>query len=90
MDLPDIDSEAYDIKSWAVEPGDAVAFNFKTIHGANANATNTVNRTVSFRLVGDDARYFERAGRTSPNFPDINQQSSKRLREDWFPVIWRT
>ncbi len=90
IDLPDIDNGGYDIETWAMQPGDAVAFNFKTIHGAIANTGDTVNRTVSFRLVGDDVRYFERPGRTSPNFPDINQKSGERLREDWFPVVWST
>ena len=89
MDLPDIDDDGYDIKTWAMEPGDAVAFNFKTIHGAKANTGHAVSRTVSFRLVGDDVRFFQRSGRTSPNFPDIEQQNGDRLREDWFPVIWR-
>ena len=69
-------------------PGDAVAFNFKTIHGAKANNSDIVNRTLSFRLVGDDVRYFQRSGRTSPNFPDISQDDGDRLREDWFPLIW--
>jgi len=90
MDLPDIDNGGYDIKTWAVDPGDAIAFNFKTIHGAKANIGQAVNRTVSFRLVGDDVRYFQRPGRTSPNFPDIKQKNGDRLREDWFPVIWPT
>lgn len=88
MDLPDIDSGDYDIKTWAVSPGDAIAFNFKTIHGARANSGHTVNRTLSFRLVGDDMRYLERPGRTSPDFPNIGQQDGEKLREDWFPVIW--
>ncbi len=89
MDLPDIDNGNFDIKGWSMEPGDVVAFNFKTIHGANANVGNTANRTLSFRVVGDDAHFIQRPGRTSPNFPDINQNNGERLREDWFPVIWR-
>jgi ectoine hydroxylase-related dioxygenase (phytanoyl-CoA dioxygenase family) len=88
MDLPDIDNGDYDIKTWAMAPGDAIAFNFKTIHGARANSGTTINRTMSFRLVGDDVRYLARAGRTSPDFPCIDQQDGDRLREDWFPVIW--
>ncbi|WP_181946075.1 phytanoyl-CoA dioxygenase family protein, partial [Klebsiella pneumoniae] len=34
-ELPDIDAhqEDYDIVSWALEPGDAVAFHFRTLHG---------------------------------------------------------
>jgi len=88
MDIPDIDNGGYEIRTWATEPGDTVAFNFKTIHGAKPNSGDTVNRTVSFRLVGDDVRYFRRSGRTSPNFPDISQDDGDRLREDWFPLIW--
>lgn len=88
MDLPDIDNGDFDILSWALEPGDAVVFNFKTVHGANANTLPTVNQTLSFRLVGDDARYIQRPGRTSPNFPDIDQKDGQRLREDWFPIVY--
>lgn len=88
MDLPDIDKGGYHVETWAMQPGDAIAFNFKTIHGAKANSGNTISRTVSFRLVGADVRYFQRTGRTSPNFPDIKQKTGDRLREDWFPVIW--
>lgn len=88
MDMPDIEDGSHDIKVWAMAPGDAVAFNFKTIHGANANTDASVNRTLSFRLVGDDAHFLQRPGRTSPDFPDINQKTGERLREDWFPVVW--
>ena len=87
MDMPDI--EAYEIKEWETEPGDVVAFNFKTIHSANANLEKKMSRTLSFRLLGDDVVYNERPGRTSPSFPDINQQNGERLREDWFPTLCR-
>jgi ectoine hydroxylase-related dioxygenase (phytanoyl-CoA dioxygenase family) len=88
MDLPDIDNAAFDILSWEMEPGDAVVFNFKTVHGANANTLPSVNQTLSFRLVGDDVRYIQRPGRTSPNFPEIDQENGQRLREDWFPLVF--
>ena len=87
MDIPDIDNSDYEVREWAMQPGDAVAFDFRTIHGANANTVASRSRTVSFRMVGDDARYRQRGGRTSPNFPDINQQTGERLRTDWFPII---
>lgn len=90
MDLPDIDSGDYHIRVWAMEPGDAIAFSFKTVHGANPNIRKTANRTLSFRLVGDDVRFLQRPGKTSPNFPGINQKNGERLREDWFPMIWTT
>ena len=88
MDIPDIDNSDFEIREWVMQPGDAVAFNFRTIHGANANTVASINSTVSFRLVGDDATYRDRGARTSPNFPDINQTSGERLREDWFPVVY--
>ena len=89
MDMPDIERGDYETEAWAMEPGDVVAFNFKTIHGAGANRRKTANRTLSFRLLGDDVRFIQRPGRTSPSFPDIDQKNGERLREDWFPVIWR-
>lgn len=88
MDLPDIENGDFEIRSWAIEPGDAVAFDFRIIHSASANASNSVSRTISFRVLGDDMRFRQRQGRTSPNFPDIDQQDGDRLREDRFPVIW--
>jgi ectoine hydroxylase-related dioxygenase (phytanoyl-CoA dioxygenase family) len=86
MDMPD--SDGYEIKEWETEPGDVIAFNFKTVHGANANKDTKMSRTLSFRLLGDDVVYNERPGRTSPSFPGINQQNGERLREDWFPTLW--
>ena len=85
MNLPDI--KEFTTKEWKTEPGDVVAFNFKTIHAANANIANTISRTLSFRLLGDDAVYKQRPGRTSPSFPGINQKNGERLREDWFPTL---
>ncbi len=88
MNMPTIDDNDPNIKVWSMNPGDVVAFNFKTVHCANANTVKQPNRTLSFRLVGDDARFIQRPGRTSPNFPDIKQKNGERLREDWFPVIY--
>ena len=88
MDIPDVEKSSFEIKQWAIEPGDVVAFDFRTLHGANANTKSSVSRTLSFRLVGDDVRYRQRPGRTSPNFPKIGQQTGERLRSDWFPTIW--
>lgn len=90
MDLPDIEAEPdrYEILSWALEPGDAVLFSFRAVHGAAGNPTAARRRAFSHRWLGDDARFAERRGRTSPPFPGINQQAGERLREDWFPVLW--
>lgn len=89
MPVPDPDAEGMDIREWEMEPGDAVAFNYGTLHGARGNATGARRRAFSLRLVGDDARYVERPGPTSPPFPGHNMQPGQILREDWFPVIFR-
>ena len=87
MPVPDPDAEAMPVLEWAMEPGDAVAFHFRTLHGARGNAAGTRRRAFSLRLVGDDARYVERPGRTSPPFPGHGMVAGQRLREDWFPVL---
>ena len=49
--VPDIDGERgrYNILGWAMEPGDAVAFNYLTLHGAPANR-QAANRRRAFSL----------------------------------------
>ncbi|GIS87962.1 MAG: hypothetical protein CM1200mP18_06720 [Gammaproteobacteria bacterium] len=68
--MPDIDADraAFDIRSWAVEPGDAIAFNFRTLHGAPANHSSVRRRVVSIRWVGDDARFVKRPGEDVTGF----------------------
>ena len=88
LPVPDPDAEGMRVLEWAMEPGDAVAFNYKTLHGARGNDSTQRRRAFSLRLVGDDARYVERPGRTSPPFPGHDMQPGERLREDWFPYIW--
>jgi len=85
--VPDPDAEHMKVLEWDLEPGDAVAFNFKTLHGARGNTSTQRRRAFSLRFVGDDARYVERPGRTSPPFPGHDMRAGERLREDWFPVI---
>ena len=87
--VPDPDAEGMTILEWEMEPGDAVAFNYKTLHGARGNETGSRRRAFSLRLMGDDACYVERPGRTSPPFPGHGMKPGDRLREDWFPVIFR-
>jgi len=71
-----------------MQPGDAVAFHYRTVHGARGNMATTRRRALSLRYVGDDARYVERPGRTSPPFPGHDMSAGQILREDWFPTIW--
>ena len=88
LPVPDPDAEGLAILEWPMEPGDAVALNFSVLHGARGNTSAARRRAFSLRLVGDDARYVERPGRTSPPFPGHGMQAGEKLREDWFPVIF--
>ncbi len=90
LPIPDPDAEPrkYEVLEWAMAPGDAVLFSFSTAHGARGNETGARRRAASFRLVGDDARYGQRLGATSPPYPGHDMKPGQRLREDWFPVIW--
>jgi ectoine hydroxylase-related dioxygenase (phytanoyl-CoA dioxygenase family) len=85
--VPDPEAEAMDIREFAMEPGDAVAFHFGILHGARGNETSRRRRAFSLRLVGEDARYTERPGPTSPPFPGHGMRPGDRLREDWFPLL---
>ena len=86
---PDADPEDSRILEWSMEPGDAVLFHYRTLHGARGNPGSGRRRVLSLRWVGDDARYVDRPGRTSPPFPGHGMTDGQALREDWFPVIWR-
>lgn len=86
---PDADPADHRILEWEMEPGDAVLFDFRTAHGARGNPGGARRRALSLRFVGDDAKYVARPGRTSPPYPGHDMTPGQRLREDWFPVIWR-
>ena len=68
--------------------GDAVLFDFRTVHGAHGNLQDRRRRAFSMRWVGDDGHYCERPGKTSPPYPGHGMHDGDRLREDWFPVLW--
>lgn len=89
--FPEIDERSDDIVSFAVNPGDVLAFDFHTLHDAPANPTNTRRRAVSFRFVGEDARYVARPHDVSPPFPELGLDLAMNdpLPEDWFPTVWQ-
>ena len=88
MNLPSIDEFKNDILIPELKLGDAVLFNFKTVHGSSVNKTLKSRRAFSMRFIGDDVRYIDRKGATSPPFDGINLRSGDLMREDWFPKIF--
>ncbi|MEM9871595.1 MAG: phytanoyl-CoA dioxygenase family protein [Pseudomonadota bacterium] len=87
LPVPDPEAEGMRIVEFEMAPGDAVAFHFRTLHGARGNSSAARRRAFSLRLVGDDARYVDRPGPTSPPFPGHGMQPGDRLRNDWFPAL---
>lgn len=90
-ELPDIDGnrEDYDILGWALGPGDALAFDYRTVHGAPANTSASAQRRAfSLRLVGDDATFARRDGVvTSPPFPNVTLKHGDPLDGPEFPKV---
>ena len=90
--VPDIDAnrEDYDIRSWSLKPGDAIAFHFLTIHGAPANLSNQRRRGFAARWLGDDTTYAKRSGEISPPFPGLDErlQPGDPLTTEEFPLVF--
>jgi ectoine hydroxylase-related dioxygenase (phytanoyl-CoA dioxygenase family) len=86
---PDGEPDSYNVLEWNMQPGDAVAFHYRTVHGARGNLSQHRRRAFSMRVVGDDARYITRPGPTSPPFPGHDMTDGQILREDWFPYLRR-
>lgn len=87
--MPDIDARRAELEilGWDMEPGDAIAFSFRTVHGAPANSSTRSRRVFSSRWVGDDAVFADRGGRTSPPFPGLRLKPGEPLDAPEFPVV---
>ncbi len=84
---PDAEPSKYEVLEWEMQPGDAIAFHYRTVHGARGNFGAARRRAFSIRMIGDDARFVARPGPTSPPFPGHEMEAGQRLREDWFPLL---
>ena len=88
--VPDIDArrDEYEILSWDLEPGDAVVFHMKTLHGAPGTVElRTRRRAVATRWLGDDAVFAERPFTTSPPFPGLSLRPGAPMAHELFPLV---
>jgi ectoine hydroxylase-related dioxygenase (phytanoyl-CoA dioxygenase family) len=87
--VPDIDRERSDHRflRFDVRPGDVIAFHFRTLHSApgTAGLTSHRRRAVSFRYVGDDARFASRPWLHSPPFDGV--RPGEPLDDARFPPV---
>ena len=91
MQSPTLKAIPISMKYWfgILEPGDCIAFHFQTLHGTTDGEVIGRRRALSTRWLGDDIIYCERQIETSPPYSDIGLKHGDRMREDWFPVLWR-
>ena len=91
-DLPDIEADRsrHRILGWALEPGDAVAFNMLTLHASAGVEPGRRRRVFSARMLGDDMRHAPRRWKTSPDFPGLAEQlpPGAPMEHPLFPVLW--
>jgi len=91
--MPDIDGrrDEFEIASFEMAPGDAIAFHFLTVHGAPGNASVSARRRAFVhRWVGDDVRFKVRPGEVSPPFPEVHERlgDGDPLDDPEFPLVW--
>jgi ectoine hydroxylase-related dioxygenase (phytanoyl-CoA dioxygenase family) len=88
--LPDLDGEIdrHRIVSFDVDPGDIVAFHFRTLHEAPGNLSATRRRrAVSLRWIGDDATFAVRPWLHSPPFEQHGLVEGGPLDDQRFPLV---
>ena len=88
--IPDIDKypETYPIRQWKMNPGDAVLFDFRSIHGTSAHPLIHDRRAIAFRWIGEDVVFFRRPGISSPPYPELESlRTGDELPEKLFPII---
>jgi ectoine hydroxylase-related dioxygenase (phytanoyl-CoA dioxygenase family) len=74
--LPDIEANraAWDIVSFATEPGDVVLFHPAMLHGGGPTHPGTRRRTLTLRFFGEDATYDRREGGAGPRIAGFHQR----------------
>jgi ectoine hydroxylase-related dioxygenase (phytanoyl-CoA dioxygenase family) len=91
-ELPDIgaDPDRFDIRRFDLEPGDAIFFDFLTVHGAPGFPHGGRRRILSLRYLSDGARHAPRTWRTSPPYDDLDAElpAGAVMDHPLFPVVW--
>ena len=90
-ELPDIEGDRtrFDLRAWALEPGDCVFFHMLTLHHAYGVPGPTRRRAFSLRFLGDDAVHAPRPWRTSPQFDGLDAElpAGAPMDHPLFPVL---
>ncbi|MBT6205242.1 MAG: hypothetical protein HOI34_16290 [Rhodospirillaceae bacterium] len=72
---------------WELEPGDAVVFNQRILHGAPANTLATRRRAAALLMMGDEATYNADPGTSDPPFRDDSKAHGEHPAGAVFPRL---
>lgn len=88
--LPDIEGNRhkYEIRRFAMQPGDCLVFQAMIVHGAPGNTGQHRRRALSTRWTGDDARYCRRQGEVAIPTRDPGLAHGAPLDCERFPLVW--
>lgn len=83
------DRDSFDIRGWAMEPGDAVFFHMLTIHHSYGVPGANRRRAFSLRFLGDDMVHAPRTWVTSPQFDGLEDQipAGAPMDHELFPLL---
>ncbi len=71
-----------------LDPGDALVFHFRTLHGSPPTVVKGRRRAFATRWIGADVRYLDRGAETSPPYPELSGlDTGDPLPEDLFPFV---
>jgi len=95
--FPDIEGnrDDYDLVTWAMEPGDVIVFNARTIHGGGGNlAADRGLRVFNTKWLGDDVRVHFRPEGMDPDHSQVMTDSGlapgDRIGGPMYPQVWRS
>jgi ectoine hydroxylase-related dioxygenase (phytanoyl-CoA dioxygenase family) len=93
-ELPDIEADRsrFDLRRYELAAGDAILFDFLTVHGAPGFPFSGRRRVLSLRYLSQEVRHAPRRWRTSPPFHGLEAElpDGATMDHPLFPVVWPT
>jgi hypothetical protein len=88
--LPDADAEPdlYPTKFYETRLGDAVLFHPGMLHSAPGAANSAERRTFTFRLFGDDIRWFHRDIVMQEHYRALTLKDGDPIDDAGMPILW--